>query len=444
MKLLSCLGVCLIAEALSLQTQSLLHARTTSLRHHQHTTTTTSSTISGLFHSSFPPRSTRRIGVPRYATVSSNQNRILRTKDSFQINSVATTSNDDGSSPYHQRRRQTSAILALVTTTFAPLWTVLAATLGITKSKILSPSLGSLAVMQPSLAFLMLCMGLTITAGEVRHAVRKPHVLLLNAVLCFGMMPLLASTIARVGGFDAGHTAGIILLGSVGGGQASNLFTLLAGGDVALSVVCTMTTTLLGVIATPLLIRCMLGCVVSVNAMSVVRSVASLVLIPLSLGLSLGRIAPHRVQKLRGIFPSLGLFATLILVTGGAANAASSGIFGTMAMAGMTTTKTVAMTTIGRTMDWTAITASCLLACLGGGIAWILSNILTPNMSEKCRRMLVMETLSKSPTLAYVLAEKHFGRTAAAIPAVAMVSLAVIGAALASLWTILSPLHEGE
>jgi predicted Na+-dependent transporter len=30
------------------------------------------------------------------------------------------------------------------------------------------------------------------------------------------------------------------LLGSVSGGQASNLFTLLAGGDVALSIVCTV------------------------------------------------------------------------------------------------------------------------------------------------------------------------------------------------------------
>jgi predicted Na+-dependent transporter len=53
-------------------------------------------------------------------------------------------------------------------------------------------------------------------------------IVIINAVLCFTMMPL--------------RTAGMVLLGSVSGGQGSNLFALLAGGDVALSVVCTLST----------------------------------------------------------------------------------------------------------------------------------------------------------------------------------------------------------
>jgi BASS family bile acid:Na+ symporter len=55
---------------------------------------------------------------------------------------------------------------------------------------------------------------------------------------------------------------------------------------------------------------------------------------------------------------------------------------------------------------------------------------------------LVVETLSKSPTLAYVLALKHFGRSAASIPAAGMVSLAVIGALVASLWSIIDPIDQ--
>ena len=46
--------------------------------------------------------------------------------------------------------------------------------------------------------------------------------------------------IANILKYTPSQTAGIVLLGSVSGGQASNLFTLLARGDVALSVVCTV------------------------------------------------------------------------------------------------------------------------------------------------------------------------------------------------------------
>lgn len=63
-------------------------------------------------------------------------------------------------------------------------------------------------------------------------------------------------------------------------------------------------------------------------------------------------------------------------------------------------------------------------------------------MDDASRRTLVVETLSKSPTLAYVLAKKHFGRYAAAIPASGMVSLAVVGAAVASTWSMLDPIEN--
>ena len=47
-------------------------------------------------------------------------------------------------------------------------------------------------------------------------------------------------------GLDADARAGLLLLGCVSGGQASNLCALLGGGDAALSVVLTTSTTLLG------------------------------------------------------------------------------------------------------------------------------------------------------------------------------------------------------
>jgi len=226
-------------------------------------------------------------------------------------------------------------------------------------------------------------------------------------------------------GLDQAQSAGLILLGCVSGGQASNLFTLLAGGDVALSVVCTLSTTLLGVLLTPLSVQLFLNCFVEVDGVGVLKSVSNLVLFPLLAGLSLGKIKPSLVKRLEPICPPIGVLATLILVAGGASNSASF---------------------LARGDSIKIILASCLIPLLGGGIAWILSYIKVNEKikisEEASRRALVIEVLSKSPTLSYVLAMKHFGRSAAFIPAAAMISLAILGALVATVWTAFDPIEK--
>ena len=301
---------------------------------------------------------------------------------------------------------------------FAPLWTLFAALVGVKKSSAISPTLGSLAVMQNALSLLMLAMGLTITPQDFGEAAKKPSIVLLNALLCFGMMPLLSMGIASILKYNVGQTAGIVLLGSVSGGQASNLFTLLAGGDVALSVVCTISTTFLGVLATPLLIKHFLQTVVEVNFISVFQSVASLVLLPLLTGLMVGKFASSIVKRMGPFCPVVGVLSTMVLVAGSAANSAFS---------------------LG--MDKVSIIGSCLLPVFGCIIALLISHLRKDVMNETSRRAIVIETLSKSPTLAYVLARKHFGLSAATIPAAGMISLAVIGSVVASIWSAVAPIE---
>ena len=77
-------------------------------------------------------------------------------------------------------------------------------------------------------------------------------------------------------------------------------------------------------------------------------------------------------------------------------------------------------------------TAAVLLPTLGGLFA--LGVARAARLPERKARTLVIETMVKSPTLAYVLALRHFGARAAAVPAAAMVWLAALGAAAASAW----------
>mmetsp|Transcript_16364 Transcript_16364/g.20383 ORF Transcript_16364/g.20383 Transcript_16364/m.20383 type:complete len:434 (-) Transcript_16364:159-1460(-) len=330
-----------------------------------------------------------------------------------------------GSSEDTPKEIKTAPYWQLVT---VPLLAVLSASLGLSFSSTISHSLGSLPAVSSSLAALMLSMGLTVTPSELRRAVQSPKLLTLNASCCFLLMPALACAISFLLRCDDPQTIGTILLGSVSGGQASNLFALLAGGDVGLSVICTLSTTLLGIVATPLLASYLLGRTVAVDAAAVLTSAARLVLTPLILGLALGRTLPTQSPFERFVrtkaCPKIGVGATLLLVAGGAANAAPS-LLGTVVAGrscGVSSSSSVAQT----------IAASLLLPIVGGGVA--LGACRALRIGERAKRTLVVEVLSKSPTLAYVLALRHFGVRAAAVPAAAMVSLAVVGAGVAAVW----------
>ena len=311
-----------------------------------------------------------------------------------------------------------------------PLWTVLAAAGAVWKAPWCSRVLGSLPVMQKAYAALMFAMGLSIAPGDWKRAATNTGVLATNAVLCFGGMPLLAVGLARALGYPPGAAAGLVLLGCVSGGQASNLFTLIAGGDVALSVVCTLSTSVLGVVATPVLVRALLGCSVDADPAGVLRSIASLVLLPLLAGSALSRAIPETVRRASPFLPTLGMLATLVLVAGGSAT---------------TTAPVLAAATTTTASPWgrlaSCLVPSCLLAVTGAAAA--LGACSVPGIGGggggPTRRTLVVETLSKSPTLAYLLALRHFGDdpSVARIPGAAMVTLAVVGALVASAWSVL-------
>ena len=65
-------------------------------------------------------------------------------------------------------------------------------------------------------------------------------------------------------------------------------------------------------------------------------------------------------------------------------------------------------------------------------------------VAERAARTVTIETMVKSPTLAYVLASKHFGPGVAAAPAASMVWLAAVGAGVAIAWRRLVPLEDVE
>ena len=120
-----------------------------------------------------------------------------------------------------------------------PVWTLGAAAVGV-----LFPArcatLGTTASFARGLALLMLSSGLQLKPRDLALALRSPRALVLNAFCCFAVAPACALGLGRLLGAEAELSTGLVLLGCVSGGQASNLFASLAGGDLALSVVLTV------------------------------------------------------------------------------------------------------------------------------------------------------------------------------------------------------------
>ena len=132
------------------------------------------------------------------------------------------------------------------------------------------------------------------------------------------------------------------------------------------------------------------------------------------------------MNMIREWCPTVGVGATLLLVAGGAANSSSFLVYGNSVLV--------------------ATGASILLPLFVFIFTLVICNGV--KLPERVKRILVVEVLSKSPTLVYDLSLKHFGGRgggAAIVPAAGMVTLAALGALVSSIWRhLLVPIFEGE
>lgn len=97
-----------------------------------------------------------------------------------------------------------------------------------------------------TLGALMLSMGITLTADDFTRVAKEPGAVAIGFILCYALCPLLGLGLGKAFNLPADLIAGITLVGCINGGQASNLCTYIAKGDVALSVLMTTVTTIAG------------------------------------------------------------------------------------------------------------------------------------------------------------------------------------------------------
>jgi BASS family bile acid:Na+ symporter len=200
---------------------------------------------------------------------------------------------------------------ALGTTTLFPLWALLASGWAYVQP---APWATMKSLIVPLLGLVMFGMGLTLTGDDFRRVFRRPGLIGLGIALQFGFMPLLAFGLSRVLGLPPQLTAGMLLVGCVSGGTASNVITYLARGDTALSITLTSCSTLLAVVATPSLTWLYLHQTVHVPVFDMLVSILQIILLPVLAGMAINHFWGRRLVCLQPAFPLISVAAIVLII----------------------------------------------------------------------------------------------------------------------------------
>lgn len=166
----------------------------------------------------------------------------------------------------------------------------------------------------PLLMLIMFVMGVTLSREDFVSVFRDPRAVILGLVLHFTVMPLAAWLIAQVLGLPPQLMVGMLLVGAVSSGTASNVMSWISGGNVALAVSLAIVSTLLSVILTPFIVWLLLGQSVAVPVEAMLLSIAELVLLPIVAGVVVHRVIASRVKQWEPMLASIAVAAILVII----------------------------------------------------------------------------------------------------------------------------------
>ncbi|KAK48292.1 bile acid:sodium symporter [Caballeronia jiangsuensis] len=201
-------------------------------------------------------------------------------------------------------------MLARITRLF-PLWAVL---VSIAAYSAPSSVTGIAPHVTTLLTVIMLSMGVTLSIDDFRRVFTRPAPVIAGIVLHYLVMPLAAWAIAKALRMPPDLTAGMVLVGSVASGTASNVMIYLARGDVALSVTISALSTLVGVFATPLLTRLYVDASIAVDVHGMLMSIVQIVALPIVIGLVVNHLFGKLVRKIEWMLPLVSMVSILLII----------------------------------------------------------------------------------------------------------------------------------
>ena len=195
---------------------------------------------------------------------------------------------------------------------YFPLWAILFSIVAFFFSDIFSIAASAIV---PLLASVMFLMGLTLNKTDFKRVSENPSPVLVGVIMQFLIMPFMALLLSTILQLSNQLTIGMVLVGSCAGGTASNVMTYLARGDVALSISMTITSTIVGVVATPLLCNFYLSETVNVDTYGMLINILQIVFLPVLFGFVLNHYLGDQIKQIQKFIPTLSMLIILSIIT---------------------------------------------------------------------------------------------------------------------------------
>lgn len=170
------------------------------------------------------------------------------------------------------------------------------------------------AVLALMIFAIMLGMGASLTPRDFYLALRRPYGLMIGLMSQYGFMPLIGFLLATLLAVPDAIAIGILIMSCMPGGTTSNIFTYFSKGNLALSVLMTVTSTVAGVVMIPLvLVLYATALDLEIPRENIIATLV-LLLVPVGIGMILRRVNAN-VGAVTEFFGSvLGVFFILFLV----------------------------------------------------------------------------------------------------------------------------------
>src|SRR6056297_2017850 len=110
------------------------------------------------------------------------------------------------------------------------------------------------AILAIMIFVIMLGMGASLTPRDFYLALKRPYGLAIGVVSQYGFMPFIGFLLVSFLTFPEAIAVGVLIMSCMPGGTTSNIFTYFSKGNLALSVLMTVTSTVAGVVLIPIIL----------------------------------------------------------------------------------------------------------------------------------------------------------------------------------------------
>ena len=170
------------------------------------------------------------------------------------------------------------------------------------------------AILALMIFVIMLGMGASLTPRDFTLALKRPYGLMIGVISQYGFMPLIGFILVSVLPVSDPIKIGILIMACMPGGTTSNIFTYFSKGNLALSVLMTVTSTVFGVVLIPIVLVLYAGALdLDIPSRNIIATLV-LLLVPVAIGMVLRKLNANVGAVTEFLGSMLAVFFILFLI----------------------------------------------------------------------------------------------------------------------------------